>query len=99
MLHSKEGTNALQIKRMVFQDRASYQTVWYMCTRIRAALQAREFEHLMGIVEVDETLVGGKEKNNPLGNRNRHNTEEEYAPESVAHYVARALLKAKPTKR
>jgi transposase-like protein len=63
MLHSKKGMSALQIKRTVFHNQASYETVWYMCTRIRAAMNNEEFKELMGIVEVDETFVGGKEKN------------------------------------
>jgi hypothetical protein len=65
MLHSKKGMSALQIKRMVFRDRASYETVWYMCTRIRAAMNNEKFTQLMGIVEVDEAYVGSF-------NRNRH---------------------------
>jgi hypothetical protein len=48
---------------MIFHDKASYETVWYMCTRIRAAMNNEEFSQLMGIVEVDETYVGGKNKN------------------------------------
>src|SRR6266436_6462824 len=63
MLHSKKGMSALQIKRMVFHDKASYETVWYMCTRIRAAMNNDEFRELMGIVEVDKTFIGGKDKN------------------------------------
>jgi transposase-like protein len=63
MLHSKKGMSALQIKRMIFHDRASYETVWYMCTRIRAAMDNDGFKELMGIVEVDETGMGGKDKN------------------------------------
>jgi hypothetical protein len=34
-----------------------------MCHRIRAGLQDRDFRQLMGIVEVDETFVGGLAKN------------------------------------
>jgi transposase-like protein len=41
----------------------SYKTAWYMCHRIRAALVDKEFQKLLGIVEVDETFVGGKAKN------------------------------------
>jgi len=62
MGQSKKGMSALQIKRTVFHDRASYETVWYMCTRIRAAMQDDEFFQLMGQVEVDETYIGGKKQ-------------------------------------
>jgi hypothetical protein len=32
----------------------SHDTVWYMCTRIRATMNNEEFKELMGIVEVDD---------------------------------------------
>jgi transposase-like protein len=61
MLTSKKGMSALQIYR--FMGFGSYKTAWYMCHRVRAALANRDFEKLAGIVEVDETFVGGKAKN------------------------------------
>ena len=61
MLVSKKGVSALQIHReMGF---GSYKTAWYMCHRVRAGLANEEFRKLMGIVEVDETYIGGKSIN------------------------------------
>src|SRR6266852_2824736 len=61
MLTSKKGMSALQIHR--FMGFGSYKTAWYMCHRIRVALIERDMDKLGGIVEVDETFVGGKVSN------------------------------------
>jgi transposase-like protein len=61
MLTSKKGMSARQIHRIM--GFGGYATAWYMCHRIRAALADRDFEKLGGIVEVDETFVGGKARN------------------------------------
>jgi transposase-like protein len=45
MLTSKKGISALQVKR--YMGFGSYQTAWYMCHRIRAALADKEFTKLI----------------------------------------------------
>ncbi len=38
----------------------SYKTAWYLCHRIRAALNEVDAQLLKGIVEIDETFVGSE---------------------------------------
>jgi len=61
MLTAKKGVSALQVHRTI--GTGSYRTAWYMCHRIRAGLSEAPEAKLGGIVEVDETFVGGKAKN------------------------------------
>ncbi len=57
---SKKGLSANQLKRMLD---VSYKTAWYLCHRIRKAMQDESAELLRGIVEADETFIGGKSRN------------------------------------
>jgi hypothetical protein len=69
MLTSKKGVSALQLMReMGF---GSYKTSWYMCHRIRTALVERDMDKLGGIVEVDETFIGGKDGNKHVSKRGK----------------------------
>jgi Transposase zinc-ribbon domain len=61
MLTSKKGISAHQIHRTL--GFGSYRTALYMCHRVRAGLANEDFRKLMGVVEVDETFVGGLAKN------------------------------------
>ena len=60
MLVSKKGMSALQICR--YMGFGSYKTAWLMCHKVRIAL-TEDIKQLGGIVEVDETFVGGLAKN------------------------------------
>ena len=57
IVESKKGISANQLKRMLS---VSYKTAWYLSHRIRAALNEVDAQLLKGIVEADETFVGGK---------------------------------------
>ncbi|MBI4321312.1 MAG: IS1595 family transposase, partial [Chloroflexi bacterium] len=53
----QKGVSANQIKRTI---NVSYKTAWYLCHPIRAPMTEADPPMLTGIVEVDETYVGGK---------------------------------------
>jgi len=61
MLTAKKGVSSLQIQRVM--GIGSYRTALYMTHRVRAGLQDPDFRKLVGIVEVDETYIGGSDKN------------------------------------
>jgi len=60
MIESKKGISANQMARTL---NVSYKTAWYLCHRVRAAITEANPKPLKGIVEVDETWVGGVKKN------------------------------------
>ncbi len=59
MVEAKKGVSANQMKRTLG---VSYKTAWYLCHRIRNAMTEINPEPLNGIVEVDETWIGGKRR-------------------------------------
>jgi len=58
MTQAKKGMSAKQLQRHL--GLKSYQTAWYLCHRIRKAMEESGGAPLMGIVEVDETHVTGR---------------------------------------
>ena len=64
MSASKKGMSAFQFHRMTG---IPYKTVWFMFHRLRFAMTQHPFmEKLKGVVEIDETWVGPKEKGTGL---------------------------------
>ena len=56
MGESKKGISANQLKRML---NVSYKTAWYLCHRIRETMTSETARQLRGIIEADETFIGG----------------------------------------
>ncbi len=68
LCEAKKGISACQIQRTIG---VSYKTAWYLCHRIRKAMQEVAPEPLGGTVEIDETYVGGKKRRwRPRSDRN-----------------------------
>jgi len=59
MIEAKKGVSANQLKRTLA---VSYKTAWYLCHRIRGAMKEAGVTRLGGIVEIDETYIGGKRR-------------------------------------
>ena len=64
MAASKKGMSAKQMERMLG---VTYKTAWFLCHRIREAMEGAAPQGPLGgprkFIEADETLVGGKAKN------------------------------------
>jgi transposase-like protein len=64
MAASKKGMSAKQMERMLG---VTYKTAWFLCHRIREAMDGATGNGPLGgpntVVEADETYVGGKQKN------------------------------------
>ena len=55
--NAKKGLSARQMQRDLD---VTYRTAWYLCHRIRKAMEEGELPKMTGVVEADETYVGGK---------------------------------------
>ena len=60
MCASKKGVSAHQLMRML--DIRQYKSAWFMAHRIRYAMTGELPEKMNGIVEADETYIGGRRR-------------------------------------
>lgn len=58
IVDAKKGISALQLKKHL--GIGSYRTAWYMYHRIRKAMEDPNGFNMTGVVEMDETYIGGK---------------------------------------
>jgi len=73
IMDAKKGLSAMQLQRHL--GLGSYQTAWHMAHRIREAMLEDSGEKLSGVVEIDETWVGGKYRG-PDGMRKGHSNKQ-----------------------
>ncbi len=70
MCSSKKGVSANQLRRELG---VSYKTAWFMCHRVREAMLQEPLASMLGkgggMVELDETYLGGRKANNRHANR------------------------------
>jgi hypothetical protein len=71
VVDAKKSISANQLKEHL--GIGSYRTAWYMAHRIRKAMveEAGPFNQLRGIVELDETYIGGKSKRRGISKRQK----------------------------
>ena len=71
MIEGRKGISALQLKRTID---VAYQTAWYLCHRIRDAMDEAKPLPLKAKIEIDETYVGGKTRNMGRGYKGNKTT-------------------------
>lgn len=59
LVEARKGISANQVKRTLG---ISYKTAWYLCHRIRKAMAGAHKPMLDGVLELDETYVGGQNR-------------------------------------
>jgi transposase-like protein len=59
LCEARKGMSANQLKRTIG---VSYKTSWYLCHRIREAMKDTAPAMLDGVVEMDETYIGGRKR-------------------------------------
>jgi transposase-like protein len=73
MATHSNGISALQLQHQLALG--SYKTAWLLCAKLRASMVAPERNPLSGLVEVDETEIACRSKNDPPaggGGRSHH---------------------------
>jgi transposase-like protein len=60
MLNAKKGLSAAQLRRDL--KIGGYKTAWYLNHRIREAMREGSLPQMGGIVEIDETYLGGRQR-------------------------------------
>jgi hypothetical protein len=68
LVDAKKSMSALQLSRHLG---VNYRTAWYLAHRIREAMVDADAPKLTGVVEVDETYIGGKQRGHKSKRKNK----------------------------
>lgn len=90
----KKGISALQLKRTL--GLGSYKTAWLLLHKLRSALAGVEKALLDGLVEVDESFVGGRDIPGSTGRGSLGKTIVALAVENRGEHAGRARLQVIP---
>jgi transposase-like protein len=88
----KKGISALQFQRDT--GLGSYKTAWLLLHKVRAALTQRSDRLLIGLVEADESYVGGRDVPGPAGRGALHKTPVAIAVESRGRHAGAVRMRA-----
>lgn len=97
MASSKKGISAHQLMRNL--DLKSYRSAWFMAHRIRWALTQEPIKgKLRGIVEVDETYIGGKLRVGPQADKPGERPKDRPSPTANKAAVVAVLKRGGPVR-
>jgi len=68
LVDAKKSMSALQLQRHLG---VNYRTAWYLAHRIREAMVDADAPKLTGVVEIDETYIGGKQRGHKAKRKNK----------------------------
>ncbi len=68
LVDAKKSMSALQLSRHLG---CNYRTAWYLAHRIREAMVDADAPKLTGVVEIDETYIGGKQRGHKAKRKNK----------------------------
>jgi transposase-like protein len=89
VMSAKKGMSAVQVQRHL--GIKSYQTAWHMVHRIREAMEQNGASPMSGVVEMDETYIGGRAK--------RRGARTVRAPKDMVVAMRERSFKGKPNGR
>jgi transposase-like protein len=88
IVDAKKGLSAKQLQKHL--GIGSYKTAWYVCHRVRKAMVEANPEPMSGVVELDETYIGGTAK------RRFKRAKEPKAPKEIVLAMRERSTKEKP---